>query len=66
MPERLQKFLARSGIGSRRFCESLIKSNKIFVNEKVATIGTSVREEMLSNTILKKFITLKRKVKSFL
>ena len=44
MPERLQKFLARSGIGSRRFCESLIKSNKIFVNEKVATIGTSVRE----------------------
>ena len=44
MPERLQKFLARSGIGSRRFCESLIKSNKIFVNEKVATIGSSVRE----------------------
>ena len=44
MPERLQKFLARSGIGSRRFCESLIKSNKIIVNEKVATIGTSVRE----------------------
>ena len=44
MPERLQKFLARSGIGSRRFCESLIKSNQIFVNEKVATIGSSVRE----------------------
>ena len=44
MPERLQKFLARSGIGSRRFCESLIKSNEIFVNGKVATIGSSVKE----------------------
>jgi len=43
MPERLQKFLARSGIGSRRFCEDLIKSNEIFVNGKVATIGSSVK-----------------------
>ena len=30
MSERLQKFLARSGLGSRRSCEQLIKSNKVF------------------------------------
>ena len=44
MSERLQKFLARSGIGSRRFCENLIKANQVFVNNKVATIGISVSE----------------------
>ena len=44
MSERLQKFLARSGIGSRRFCENLIKANQVFVNNKVAIIGISVSE----------------------
>ena len=44
MSERLQKFLARSGIGSRRFCENLIKENQVFVNNKVAIIGISVSE----------------------
>ena len=29
MAERLQKFLAKSGIGSRRYCEELIKSGKV-------------------------------------
>ena len=42
MSERLQKFLANSGIGSRRFCEDLIKSKKITVNGKTAEIGVSV------------------------
>ena len=42
MAERLQKFLAKSGIGSRRFCEELIKSGKIKVNGKIAKIGISV------------------------
>ena len=32
MAERLQKFLAKSGIGSRRYCEELIKSKKIKIN----------------------------------
>ena len=42
MSQRLQKFLANSGIGSRRFCEDLIKEKKIFVNGKVAEIGSKV------------------------
>ncbi len=42
MSERLQKFLANAGIGSRRFCEDLIKSKKIIVNGKTAEIGVSV------------------------
>ena len=42
MSERLQKFLAKAGVGSRRFCEELIKSKKIKINGKVAEIGVSV------------------------
>ena len=42
MAERLQKYLAKAGIGSRRFCEELIKSKKIIVNDEVAPIGTKV------------------------
>ena len=44
MAERLQKFLAKSGIGSRRYCEELIKSKKIKVNGQIALIGSSVNE----------------------
>ena len=42
MAERLQKFLAKSGIGSRRYCEELIKSKKIKVNGQIALIGATV------------------------
>ena len=42
MAERLQKFLAKSGIGSRRFCETLIKSKRIKINGVIAEIGASV------------------------
>ena len=44
MAERLQKFLAKSGIGSRRYWEELIKSKKIKVNGQIALIGSSVNE----------------------
>ena len=44
MAERLQKFLARSGIGSRRNCEELIKLNKVLVNGQIAKIGCSVSQ----------------------
>ena len=44
MAESLQKFLAKSGIGSRRYCEELIKSKKIKVNGQIALIGTSVNK----------------------
>ena len=43
MSERLQKFLAKAGVGSRRFCEELIKLRKIKINGKVAEIGVSVK-----------------------
>ncbi len=42
MAERLQKFLAKSGIGSRRYCEKLIKSKKIKVNGQIALLGATV------------------------
>ena len=45
MSERLQKFLARAGIGSRRGCEQLIKDGKVIVNGKVAELGTTVSEK---------------------
>ena len=41
---RLQKFLAQAGLGSRRSCERFIKDNRVFVNGKVAALGTKVSE----------------------
>ncbi len=40
--ERLQKVLARSGLGSRRGLEARIRSGDISVNGEVATLGTKV------------------------
>ncbi len=39
MPERLQKILARTGLGSRRTCEALISAGRVVVNGRVATLG---------------------------
>lgn len=39
MEERLQKILARAGIGSRRTCEQYILEGRVRVNGKTATIG---------------------------
>ncbi|MBK5226452.1 MAG: rRNA pseudouridine synthase, partial [Thermoleophilia bacterium] len=42
--ERLQKFLARSGIASRRKCEELILAGRVMVNgETVTELGTGVQ-----------------------
>ncbi|MEZ5238136.1 MAG: SMC-Scp complex subunit ScpB [Microthrixaceae bacterium] len=40
--ERLQKVLARRGIGSRRTCEELIAQGRVTVNAEVATLGRRV------------------------
>jgi 23S rRNA pseudouridine2605 synthase len=40
--ERLQKVLARVGLGSRRACEELIAAGRVTVNGEVATLGRRV------------------------
>lgn len=42
--ERLQKFLAKAGIASRRKAEELITSGRIKVNGQVAILGSKVTE----------------------
>lgn len=37
--ERLQKLMARAGVGSRRACEVLIEAGRVTVNEKTAVLG---------------------------
>ena len=44
MDEKLQKVLARAGIGSRREMERWIEQGRVKVNDKVATIGDRVSE----------------------
>jgi 23S rRNA pseudouridine2605 synthase len=43
--ERLQKVLARAGLGSRRACEELIESGAVTINGQVATLGDKVDVE---------------------
>ena len=38
--ERLQKLLARAGVGSRRACEALIAAGRVTVDDDVAILGT--------------------------
>jgi len=45
MKERLQKILNKAGIASRRKAEELIKSGKISVNGKIATLGDKADAE---------------------
>ena len=40
--ERLQRALARAGVGSRRASEELIRSGRVTVNGRVATLGDKV------------------------
>jgi 23S rRNA pseudouridine2605 synthase len=40
--ERLQKVLARAGLGSRRVCEELIEDERVRVNGKVVVLGARV------------------------
>lgn len=45
-PIRLQVYMAKSGCGSRRFCETLITAGRVTVNTKRATeLGTKVQED---------------------
>ena len=44
MPERLQKYLARSGMASRRAAEEMIIAGRVTVGGQVATLGMSVED----------------------
>jgi 23S rRNA pseudouridine2605 synthase len=44
--ERLQKVLARSGYGSRRRCEDLIKAGRVTINSQIAEIGALANPEI--------------------
>jgi 23S rRNA pseudouridine2605 synthase len=44
-PERLQRALARAGLGSRRSCEELIRDGRVTVNGRVAVLGDRVDPE---------------------
>ncbi len=45
-PVRLQVYMAKSGCGSRRHCETLIEAGRVMVNMKrVTTLGTKVNED---------------------
>jgi 23S rRNA pseudouridine2605 synthase len=42
MSERLQKFMAHAGVGSRRACEAMIEQGRVQVNGQAAKLGMSV------------------------
>jgi len=44
-PERIQKILARAGLGSRRSLEAAIKAGAIRINGKVCELGSSLAED---------------------
>ncbi|GBC93620.1 Ribosomal large subunit pseudouridine synthase B [bacterium HR15] len=48
---RLQKWLARCGVGSRRACEQLIRQGRVQVNGQRATLGMCIDAERDSITV---------------
>lgn len=50
MEERIQKILARAGLGSRRACEELITEGRVRVNGQVAVLGNKADPD--NDTIL--------------
>lgn len=42
---RLNKFLAASGVASRRDCDEIIKKRQVTVNGKIAEVGIDVNQD---------------------
>jgi len=45
MKMRINRYLAECGVGSRRQCDEIILSGKVFINGKAAQVGNSVDSE---------------------
>src|SRR6476620_5878200 len=45
VPDRLNRYLASAGVGSRRAVDELIRDARVTVNGAVAELGTSVGED---------------------
>jgi len=58
MEERLQKILAKAGLGSRRGCEEIITAKRVKVNGKVATLGQKADTTKDKITVDEKPITI--------
>lgn len=58
MEERLQKLMAQAGLGSRRDCEELIASGRVYVNGQRAQLGQ--KADPMVDTILVDGIQLKK------
>lgn len=61
MKTRLQKFLAETGLGSRRACEDLIREGRVTVDGHVATLGESVEPDTQAVAVDGRPVTQERK-----
>ena len=60
MEERLQKILARAGLGSRRACEELIRQGRVAVDGQLAQIGQKADPDHDRITVDGKPVRVKR------
>lgn len=62
MRERLQKYMAEAGLGSRRRCETLIKAGRVKVNGLPAELGMSIDPQLDSVTFEGRLISGKEQL----
>lgn len=66
MEERLQKVLARAGLGSRRACETLIDEGHIRVNGRIAKLGEKVDPQKVQITYDGRVVEIKDEEKVYI